>query len=399
MTHALPFAARLAARCLLIVAVWPGQVLAADTDAPPDPEPVLDRARALIRAGEHLEAATVLEAAQLEHPNERFLGNLGWIYETLERPGEALEYYERYIRVTTDEKNAATVGRRLARLRQSAAGHYERVTLSSRPPGAVVTIRFDGATRRAARTPAPIWLPHGDVEIGLDLPGHQPLLRPVTVSGDTARSLAFDLTPLRAMVALGPLPEDAVVTLDGTETEPVAPEGTLELAPGVYTLRVERPGHLPYERRVEVAAGEHAEVQVELVPAPVEVSKDAPAPEPEAEGTFEVPLATWISGSVAVAALAVGVGLGAAALSGAGEAAAYGDDPANSPSTWSRMRRDAEARALGADIAFGVAGGAAIASVVFLFVLQPDAASDASGTTIMPAAIPGGAGAVLRGGF
>lgn len=402
MTHAPLLAARLAMCGLMFTTLWLGQARAGETS--PDPDPVLERARDLIRAGEHLQAAALLESAQLEHPNERFLGNLGWIYDQLQRPGEALEYYERYIRITTDEKNAASVGRRLAKLRQRAGGHYERVTVSSRPVGAVVTIRIGEHHRRAARTPASVWLPHGDLEIGLDLPGHEVLSRSLSVGGGMARSLAFDLAPLPATVALGPLPDDAVVYVDGADVRPDAPEGTLKLAPGVHVLRVVRPGHLAYEQRVDLAAGQRADVEVELVPAPIEVTAEvttpaAPPEPPEPEVAFEVPLATWISGSVAVAALAVGAGLGVAALSTAEGAAAYGKVSANSPATWATMRKESEAQALGADIAFGIAGGAAITSVVLLFVLQPDAGPDSSGTTIVPAALPGGAGAVLRGAF
>ncbi len=76
-------------------------------------------------------------------------------------------------------------------------------------------------------------------------------------------------------------------------------------------------------------------------------------------GRKPVPLATWILGGTSIAALGVGIGFGIAALEA--EASLDDDGCAQTPCDPDRID-DADAKAVTADVAFGIAAGTAIAA-------------------------------------
>jgi hypothetical protein len=175
------------------------------------------------------------------------------------------------------------------------------------------------------------------------------------------------------------------------------------LKPGKYELKVEKKNYLPVTRLVTVEAGRTTEEEVRLLLMPGRQAEEetVPAlagqggtPEPEARPIALSP-ATWIFGGLTLAAAGVGIGFGAASRS-ADRTLQEGYDAAANTYAGSRAQAlAARQQALIANIGFGVAGAAAIATVVFV-VLDVRAASSLE---VTPTVGGGGAGLLLGGHF
>ena len=101
----------------------------------------------------------------------------------------------------------------------------------------------------------------------------------------------------------------------------------------------------------------------EVVPAPAnDELREAPPPPPR-----RAPVVPLMVGGVAVAALGVGLGLGVNASSVGGRA-----DAAEFQSDAYQLRQSAEASALGANAAYGIAAAAAVAALVLFLVTRAD---------------------------
>ncbi len=197
---------------------------------------------------------------------------------------------------------------------------------------------------------------------------------------------------------------NAQVTLEG-EFVGVAPL-TLPLKPGKYELKVERKKYLAVQRFVTVDANKTTAQDFRLLLKPGEVPDEDEVPalvKKDAEGTkperAPVTLSPWTWVSIGTTAIAGGtaLGLGLSASTGDKRLRAGFDPDAN---TYQGTRREAlrvQQDALGANIALGVAGAAAAASVVFIVL---DATADRpAAVQVAPAAGPAGAGVVIGGSF
>lgn len=179
----------------------------------------------------------------------------------------------------------------------------------------------------------------------------------------------------------------------------------LVLKPGKYEVKVERSKYLPITRFVSVEAGQTTSQQFKLLLKPGEipddqvvpalVRKDAPkAEQPGADGV-QLSAKTWLAGALALAGSGVGLYFGLTSWSGEKAVKATWDPVAE---RYGATRKDALAvqqNALGADIAFGVAGAAAIATIVFIIL---DATAPAE-VQVAPTAGATGAGLVVGGRF
>jgi len=231
------------------------------------------------------------------------------------------------------------------------------LTVRGAPAGARITVdgaAYDASTTLAAGSHQVVVARAGYVDARLEAVAREGL--PV--------ALDVALTP---RVPIRVAPAGAVVTLDG---RPLAVEdGTAAVPPGPHVLVVRAHGFA--ERRVELPAVRAADYQVAIELARVAEASPMPAP-----GAFTVRRKlALVAAGVGLAAAAGGVMLGVRS----GELAddAYVRCP--SPSTpcrdaaaANRLNELARARALDANLAFGVTGGAAIAAAVLWWVGAPE---------------------------
>jgi hypothetical protein len=120
--------------------------------------------------------------------------------------------------------------------------------------------------------------------------------------------------------------------------------------------------------------------------APLEVDS---APQGPGRGVWG--WAPWVSLGVAVVAVGAGGVMGGMALSSADDAKNESD-----PARWTDLDKKAGNMALGTDVAIGIAGAAAVSTLV-LFLVRPDAPVTEAGVTVEPTAglAPGGGSAGL----
>lgn len=149
------------------------------------------------------------------------------------------------------------------------------------------------------------------------------------------------------------------------------PPVALFLAPGSWDVSAEFPSGKK-KMSVQVQVGRATSVQFEPAPAPlltVEAAltaQDAPAGEVHAAPARPLRVASYVVFGLGLAGLAAGVGLG---LSSSADAAAA-KDQSHTYAQASALAASANGKALGADIAFGVGGAAALSgALMFIFSL------------------------------
>jgi tetratricopeptide (TPR) repeat protein len=160
--------------------------------------------------------------------------------------------------------------------------------------------------------------------------------------------------------ALERLLGSSVISVDVDEAEVwigewqvgVAP-GEIRVPSGVHQIELRAPGHETVRRQIEVAARESVAVEAHL---------------PLLSDFHGLDPAIFVTTTVlAVIGLGVGAGLGGAALAANADATACGDRPGCMLDIGARRHEIADL-ALGADVAFGIAGLFAVTSIVLAFV-------------------------------
>ncbi len=356
-------------------------LVAAPAEAGPDDlsveaRAVADSAADAFRTEQFVAAARRFREAYTIDPQPWLLYNAGVALEQAEHIPEAIDAYEAFVTSAgRREAGLSDAKRALRELRSALKRRFRRVRLVSEPPGADVTSLQERFPRPLGPTPRVAWLPVGDVTLRFDFAGHEPLTVEATVGDGDAQTVEAPLQPAAGIITLTGVPEGATVRV-GDE---VVEGDRVEVSAGAHRVRVEADGMVPFRAEVEVGAGATVDVVVRIEAIPikpvvgpgVEPRPLAPSASSE-EAAFEVPVATWVLAGAAVASAGAAIGLGVVAVEGESDTREYGAKPGADPLIWDRMRDDADGLALGANIAWGIAGAAAIGSVVLLFVLQPD---------------------------
>jgi hypothetical protein len=197
---------------------------------------------------------------------------------------------------------------------------------------------------------------------------------------------------------------NAQVTING-EFIGVAPL-TTSLKPGKYEVRVEKPKYLPVKRLVSVEANQKSVEEFRMLLQPGEKEEEelpalaSKTPEGEAakSGGFSPSAATIIFGVATLASFGIGLGFGVTSK-GQYDGLLKGYDPATDTYSGTRATALAAQRnATGANVSFGVAGAALIATVVSV-VLDVRSPKEQTDVEVTPAATPGGGGLIIGGRF
>ena len=204
-----------------------------------------------------------------------------------------------------------------------------------------------------------------------------------------------------ALLNVSSEPPGGQIFLDGTDTGKVTP-AELEVAPGDHTIKVTLEGHVDAEEQVTLSFAERRDMPMTLDTADTDGStQPEPATTREPQGT---PAAMYIGAGLAGVGLVAGSVFGFLALS---EKSDFDD----SPNVDSADR--GERYALIADISFGVAVAAGIATAVLYFTRSgagesPEAEEDVDDGTddtqdedyvrlrVLPLATRGGGGLAAR---
>lgn len=338
--------------------------------APPELTPkaraIADQGAAAFQEGRFPEAAARFREAWTVEPSAWLLFNAGVALERAEHIAEAIEAYEAF--VTSEDAKARAVRdarKALKELRKRLRRSFQTVRVASTPPGAQVRSVAERFPRALGATPVVAWLPRGDVRLVFELADHDELEHGGRITS-SSQAIEVTLTPLPPVAAPAESPP-------ASESPPAGPA-------------VEEP--LP------VAAAPDGGPREPTPAATVTHTSSV-------DDGFTVPVATWITGGVALGAVGTAIGLGVEATNRENATRAYSELPGSNDAEWARRRGEANDMALGANVAWGVAGAAAATAVVLLFALQPSADGANAATTVAVAPWLGehGAGLALGAGF
>jgi hypothetical protein len=134
------------------------------------------KVRALVRAGnaawdrQDFKGSIVSWADAYALTSEpELLYRIGQAHERLGNPQRAREYTEAYLKAVPDSPYAEAIRARIAALAQQERSQQPRLTISSKPAGAIIHI--DGM-EETARTPATVPASAGSVSVALTHPGY-----------------------------------------------------------------------------------------------------------------------------------------------------------------------------------------------------------------------------------
>lgn len=229
------------------------------------------------------------------------------------------------------------------------------LTVKSKPEPSTVTV--DGA---AFTSPAPV--PAGAHQVTVALKGHATAKREVTASLGKPVELLVELVP-NTLASI--VPAEATLLLDG---QPVALDnGGLTLPPGKHILTGKAPGYR--EGKVEIPAKRAADYQVVL-----ELKKDVQVVDNRQRTWTPRRKIAVASAGLSLAALGAGVYLGLDAKKLEDDSYALCPMPTacREPDRANDLIDRADSRALQANIAYGVAGAAAVGAVVLWITGKPE---------------------------
>ncbi|HEX3763417.1 MAG TPA: PEGA domain-containing protein [Kofleriaceae bacterium] len=254
-----------------------------------------------------------------------------------------------------------------AKLTAALAERSSLLTVRVTPPGATVTVDD-------AAYPAPAPVTAGSHRIIATLAGHVAEHRDIAVHDGKPAEIEIALVPL---VAIRVAPLRAQLALDGKPIE--IDHGGIAVPPGAHVLVVRAAGY--HERRVDIAAARAADYELA-----VELDRDAPPALPSTSSLSGRRKAALAIGAAAPLAGVLGLALGLESSrldSEAFELCPSPSTPCDSARTADQVNQRARSRALQADLAFGVAGAAAITAAILWFTGAP-----APRVTVTPRADP-----------
>lgn len=216
---------------------------------------------ALAEKGDAAAAIAEFELAYAASPNPSVLYNLGQAYAAVGRSGEAVEAWQRYLKLS-----GSSVGEpRTRQVEALIAYHTQRsgaLELALEPATAEVSI--DGHALERGTTM--LRVNPGTHVLTAVAPGFDAAQTRAVVATGEVRKLSLHLQPRSApahVLFRCPL-EDVRVFVDGLERGRTPSLTGAALSSGAHVLRFERPGYLPTETTLELRAGSPNEVSCSM---------------------------------------------------------------------------------------------------------------------------------------
>jgi hypothetical protein len=270
----------------------------------------------------YADAIAKFEEAYAIKPSPVLFYNIGRCHEQLGDVPKALRAYRDYLRMAPDAKDKDTVNDAIANLeRRLKEKGLQQLMVFADPPTAIIEV--DGKV--LGNSPASVELTAGNHKLLVRAEGYETTERAFVMQTARATEMTINLRPAAAKPMDPPAPPPLV---DAPKKDD----------PKVASLT-------PTKDVTGTSTGA------------TDVTKPA---EPVKKGGR---LWTWVAGGAAVAAAGAGVGMGFAAQEESGRTA-------NPPEgvTPAQQAMNAQGLATGANVAYGVAGAAAVAAVVLFFI-------------------------------
>ncbi|MDX2014226.1 MAG: PEGA domain-containing protein [Myxococcaceae bacterium] len=271
----------------------------------------------------YADAIAKFEEAYALKPSPVLFYNIGRCHEQLGDVPKALRAYRDYLRMAPDAKDKDTVSDAIANLeRRLKEKGLQQLMVFADPPTAIIEV--DGKV--LGNSPASVELTAGNHKLSVRAEGFEPTERAFVMQTSRATEMTINLRPMAAKPMDPPPPPPPLVDA-------------------------------PKKDEPKVAALTPTKDVTGTSSGATDVTKPA---EPAHKGGR---LWTWVAGGAAVAAAGAGVGMGFAAQEAAGRTA--NPPPGVTPA---QQAANAQGLATGANVAYGVAGAAAVAAVVLFFI-------------------------------
>lgn len=269
-------------------------------------------------AGRFEEAATLFQQAFEASPKGNLLYNIGLCYEKAGNNAQAVAFYERFTAAMPGSPKRPAVQQRIAELRGSLQSNMVKVTVETRPEGAVIFV--DEKAKGAMGTaPLDFDLLPGEYLVIAELKGHEPATQRVVLKEGASESITLTLVPSGqvASVMLLVSEKGANIMVDGKKVGQSPLPEPLRLRAGTREVTVMRPGYAVWKKEIEVKAGTDQRVKVELqAEGGALAAGGGGAPDDtDASGGGSTNIWPWVTVGVGVAAIGGGVFTGLSAQS------------------------------------------------------------------------------------
>jgi tetratricopeptide (TPR) repeat protein len=264
----------------------------------------------LYKQARYAEAIAKFEEAYLVRPHPVIYFNIGKCWEQLGETAKALRAYRDYLRLAPDAKDKETVSDAIANLeRRLREKGMQQLMVFADPPNARIAV--DG--KDLGSSPASVELIAGNHTLSVTAEGFEKVDRSFVMQTTRATEMTITLRPEGA-------PKDAPMVTDAPKVETKADVGPPPPPPPL------------------------------VVTAPLEPKKSR--------------VFTYVAGGAAVTGLGVGIGLGLASSGASTELLKQQHTQVKAQ----ELAQQTQSLATGANVAYAVAGAAAVTAVILFFV-------------------------------
>jgi hypothetical protein len=245
----------------------------------------------LFEKGENAPALAEFKRAYELVPNPLVLYNIGLVYAAMDRPVEAVDALDEFLKAG-GKVTAGEPGQRAKRVRDEQSKRIAQIMVVTNKPA---TIEIDGV--EAGRTPLeqPLRLASGAHVVSVLASGCLPLRQEVTLAGQVTQTLNLTLLPTESNVAhlvLTVSVPGAEVSVNGKSAGLTPLAASVAVPPGGATIEVRRQGYRPVSRTVHLDEGSSGSMTLSLeedpsAPASVKGRLRLTASEPGAEVTVD----------------------------------------------------------------------------------------------------------------
>ncbi len=225
-----------------------------------------ERGRKLYEQGDYEAAIDEFVRAYCHLPSPSVLKDIAQAFERLVQYEKAVAYLDRYIRENPEgaREERQVQSARVQVLRRLPA----RLRIATDPPGASVTLTSSLGVRRAgfSNTKDPLKVPSGSYTMTVAMAGYEPVRETIDVQIGQPYSFYYQLEPKKGTLRVVTVPATARIFVDkrwvslGNYVE--------QLPVGRYEVSAEADGRLPETREVEIIAGGHRNLSLELEKKP-----------------------------------------------------------------------------------------------------------------------------------
>lgn len=248
------------AGCLVLAA--PAVSWAGDN---PEYDRVKGEAKVAFKARRYEEAADLFRQAFDIEPRGNLLYNIGFCYEKSGDIRQAISNYERFVEAVPGSAKRAAVLRKIESLRKGLESQYLKVSVGSRPSGALIFVD-DKAKGAMGAAPLDFNLLPGRYTIIAELDGHETSKKRIDVR--PGQPVQITLT----MVASGRVGQlqlriaerGAVVKVDGAVVGKAPLAKPLRLSAGEHKVSVSKRGFGEWNQTVKIERGRLRKVTVDL---------------------------------------------------------------------------------------------------------------------------------------